>query len=146
MVKFGRRLVSERKEEWAEHYIDYKVVTRVFWNSKRRCRARSDFFDFRATKRLFSPRPFLMKLVYYCRALRNWSTSRKMTHRRFRRTPFSWHQRFTRHGQRHSPVMFFFHLCGKRRLLCSKHLPENSQCLESSLLQVYASLQMCSVV
>lgn len=25
MVKFGRRLVSERHEEWAEYYIDYKV-------------------------------------------------------------------------------------------------------------------------
>jgi hypothetical protein len=25
MVKFGRRLVSERNEDWAEHYIDYKV-------------------------------------------------------------------------------------------------------------------------
>lgn len=25
MVKFGRRLVSERHDEWAEFYIDYKV-------------------------------------------------------------------------------------------------------------------------
>jgi hypothetical protein len=25
MVKFGRRLVSERHEAWAEYYIDYKV-------------------------------------------------------------------------------------------------------------------------
>ena len=25
MVKFGRRLVSERHEEGAEYYIDYKV-------------------------------------------------------------------------------------------------------------------------
>ena len=25
MMKFGRRLLSERHDEWAEHYIDYKV-------------------------------------------------------------------------------------------------------------------------
>ena len=25
MVKFGRRLLSERNEAWAAHYIDYKV-------------------------------------------------------------------------------------------------------------------------
>ncbi len=28
MVKFGRRLVSERHEEWSEYYIDYKVGPR----------------------------------------------------------------------------------------------------------------------
>jgi hypothetical protein len=28
MVKFGRRLVSERHEEWREYYIDYKVGPR----------------------------------------------------------------------------------------------------------------------
>jgi hypothetical protein len=25
MVKFGRRLLTERNDDWAEHYIDYKV-------------------------------------------------------------------------------------------------------------------------
>ena len=25
MVKFGRRLLSEKNDVWAEHYIDYKV-------------------------------------------------------------------------------------------------------------------------
>jgi hypothetical protein len=25
MVKFGRRLLSERNKAWAHHYIDYKV-------------------------------------------------------------------------------------------------------------------------
>jgi hypothetical protein len=31
MVKFGRRLVSERNDEWAEYYIDYKVRPRAWF-------------------------------------------------------------------------------------------------------------------
>lgn len=34
MVKFGRRLVSERHEEWSEYYIDYKGLKRLVYEAR----------------------------------------------------------------------------------------------------------------
>lgn len=60
MVKFGRRLVSERHEEWAEYYIDYKV--RLFKTRGRDDAAFSGGASFRRIRGLTtaSHRPHLL--------------------------------------------------------------------------------------
>ena len=58
MVKFGRRLVSERHEEWSEYYIDYKVGPR-----KKETRTERDTWRFRNCRHPEGPFRFTMQHI-----------------------------------------------------------------------------------